>query len=63
MFQRKEQDKAPEELSEEETGNLPNKEFKVTIKETEGRLDKQTKLDIPNKELENIKNNQTQGRS
>ena len=38
-------------------------EFKVTIKETEGRLDKQTKLDIRNKELENIKNNQTQGRS
>ena len=25
MFQRKEQDKAPEELSEEETGNLPNR--------------------------------------
>ena len=57
MFQMKEQDKAPEEeLSEEETGKLPNKEFKVMIKETEGRLDEQTKLDLRNKELENIKN-------
>ena len=26
------------------------------IKETEGRLDEQTKLDLHNKELENIKN-------
>ena len=26
------------------------------IKETEGRLDEQTKLDLRNKELENIKN-------
>jgi len=30
------------------------------IKETEGRLDEQTKLDIRNKELENIKKNQTE---
>ena len=65
-FQMKEQDKATEEeLSEEEIGNLPNKEFKVMIimiiKETERRLDEQTeKLDVCNKELENIKKNQTE---
>ena len=33
MLQTKEQDKTPEELSEVETGNLPKKEFRVTIVE------------------------------
>ena len=31
MFQVKEQEKTPEELSEVEIGNLPEKEFKVMI--------------------------------
>ena len=31
MFQMKEQDKTPEELSEVEIGNLPEKEFRVMI--------------------------------
>ena len=48
-----------------ETSNLPNKEFKVVIinmcKEFGRRLDEQSdKLEVFNKELENIKNNQTE---
>ena len=31
MFQMKEQDKTPEQLSEVEIGNLPKKEFRVMI--------------------------------
>ena len=31
MFQMKEQDKTPEELSDVEIGNLPEKEFRVMI--------------------------------
>lgn len=31
MFQMKEQDKTPEELSDMEIGSLPEKEFRVTI--------------------------------
>ena len=31
MFQTKKQDKIPEELSEVEIGNLPEKEFRVMI--------------------------------
>ena len=31
MFQIKDQDKTPEELSEMEIGNLPEKEFRVMI--------------------------------
>lgn len=31
MFQMKEQDKTPEELSDVEIGSLPEKEFRVTI--------------------------------
>ena len=31
MFQMKEQDKTPEELSEVEIGSVPNEEFKVMI--------------------------------
>ena len=66
MFQMKEQDKISEgELSEMETSNLPSKEFKVMIikmlKELGRRMDKQSeKLDVLNKELENIKKNQTE---
>ena len=63
IFQNKEQDKIPEELSEVEISNLPNKEFKVIIikmfKELRRRLDEQSeKLKVFNKELENIKRKQ-----
>ena len=64
MFQTKEQDKTPEEeLSKVEIGNLPKKEFRVVIvkmiKELGRRMDAQSKkLEVFNKELENIKNNQ-----
>ena len=64
MFQTKEQGKTPEEeLNEVETGNLPEKEFRVMIikmiKELKGRIDAQSKkLEVFNKELENIENNQ-----
>ena len=48
MFQMKEQDKIPKEkLSEEETGNLPEKEFTIMIvkmtEEFERRMDAQSK--------------------
>ena len=48
MFQMKEQDKIPKEkLSEEETGNLPEKEFTVMIinmsEEFKRRMDAQSK--------------------
>ena len=57
MFQKKEQAKTPEELSEVEIGNLPEKEFRVMtvkiIKEFERRMDaKGEKLPFQ-KELEN----------
>ena len=60
MFQTKEQDKTPEEeLNEVEIGNLPRKEFRVVtvkmIKEL-GRIIDAQKLEVLNKELENIKN-------
>ena len=61
-----EQDKTPEEeLSEVEMGSLPEKEFRVVIvkmtKELGRRMDTQSqKLDVLNKELENIKKNQTE---
>ena len=65
MFQTKEQDKTPEELNEMEIGDLPEKEFRVTvvkmIKELKRRTDAQSeKLKVLNKELENIKNDQTE---
>ena len=65
MFQMKEQDKTPEELSDMEIGNLPKKEFRVMIvkmiKELRWRMDaRNEKLEVFNKELENIKNNQTE---
>ena len=69
MFQMKEKDKSPEEeLSEVEIGNLPNKEFKImVIKMIKGlgrRMDSQSeKLDVFNKELENIKKNQKEMRN
>ena len=55
MFQMKEQDKIPKEkLSEEETGNLPEKEFTIMIvkmtEEFERRMDAQSKkLDVFNR--------------
>ena len=55
MFQMKEQDKIPKEkLSEEETGNLPEKEFTImivkTTEEFERRMDAQSKkLDVFNR--------------
>lgn len=64
MFQRKEQYKvSEEELSDVETGNLPNKGFKVVFiqifKKLRRRLDEQSeKSEVFNKELETIKKNQ-----
>ena len=61
----KEQDKTlEEELSSMERGNLPEKEFRVMIvkmiKELGMRMKAQReKLEVSNKELENIQNNQT----
>ena len=68
MFQMKEQDKTPEELSEEEIGNLPNRELKVMIikmnKELRRRLDEQIeKLGVFKRNIEHIKNNQTEMKS
>ena len=56
----KEQDKTLEEPSEVEISNLHNKEFKVMImKMSWRRMDEQSeKLEVFNKELENIKKNQ-----
>ena len=68
MFQTKEHNKIPEELSEVKIGNLPKREFRVVcfffkydpIKEVRKRMDvRRKKLEVFNKELENIKNNQT----
>ena len=62
----KEQDKTPEEeRSEVDIGNLPQKEFSMVIvkmiKVLVRRTDAQSeKLEVINKELENIKNNQTE---
>lgn len=55
IFQMKEQDKIPEELSEVEMGNLPNRGFKVmsvkTFRELGRRLNEQSeKLEVFNKE-------------
>ena len=55
IFQMKEQDKIPEELSEVEMGNLPNRGFKVmsvkTFRELGRRLNEQSeKLKVFNKE-------------
>ena len=65
MFQKKEQDKnQKEKLSEVETGNLPEKEFTVTVVEMTRdigkRMEIQTKKteEMFNKELEDLKNKQ-----
>ena len=55
IFQMKEQDKTPKELSEVEMGNLPSREFKVLntkmFKELGRRLNEQSeKLEVFNKE-------------
>ena len=67
MFQVKEQEKTPEEqLSEVKIGNLPEEEFRVMtvkmIQELGKKMDTQNKKlqELYNKELENIKNNQTE---
>ena len=61
----KEQDKTPEELGEVEIDNLPDKEVKLMTlkmcKELGRRLDEQSKKsEFFNKDLENIKKNQTE---
>ena len=58
------QSKTPEELSEVEIGNLPQKWFWVVIvkiiKEVGRRMDAEREmLEVFSKELENSKNNQT----
>ena len=58
------QSKTPEELSEVEIGNLPQKWFWVVIvkiiKEVGRRMDAEREmLEVFSKELENTKNNQT----
>ena len=66
MFQMKEQHKTPEEqLSDMEIGNLTEKEFRVMIarmiQELRKRMDAQSKkLQVFNKELENVKSYQTE---
>ena len=62
IFQMKEQDKTPEELSKVETSNLSRKEFKVMIinmfNKLGTRMDKHSEKF--NKELENTQKNQTE---
>ena len=65
MFQMKEQDKKPEvQLSELVVGNLPEKEFRIMIvkmiQDPGKGMEAQTEKiqEIPNKELDDIKNNQ-----
>ena len=60
IFQMKEQNKTLKELSEVEMGNLPSTGFKVTsvktFRELGRRLNEQSeKLEVLNKEWENIK--------
>ena len=61
IFQTKEQDKTPEELSEVEIGNLPEKEFRVMIikmmKELRRRMHRAKSSKFLT-ELEKTKNNQ-----
>ena len=64
MSQMKEQDKTPEELSEEEIGNLPEKEFRVMTVKMIQDLGKRTEVQIEkiqemfHKDLEELKNKQ-----
>ena len=62
MFQTKEQDKTPEEdLSEAEISNPHGNEFKLMtikmLKKTQEKSEWTEKLEIFNKDLENIKKN------
>ena len=65
MFQMKDQDKTAEELSDVDVSNLPEKEFRVMIVKVIQELGRKMDAQIDklqgffNKELENIKNNQT----
>ena len=67
MYQMKEQDKTPEkQLNEVEIGNLPEKEFRIIIvkmiqdlgKRKEAKIEKMQ--EICNKDLEELKNKQTE---
>ena len=67
MYQMKEHDKTPEkQLNEVEIGNLPEKEFRITImkmiqdlgKRMEAKIEKMQEM--INKDLEELKNKQTQ---
>ena len=75
MYQMKEQDKTPEKkLNEVEIGNLPEKEFRITIvkmiqdlgKRMEAKIEKMQEMfnkdleDLKNKHLEELKNKQTE---
>ena len=64
MFQMKEHDKTPDELSELEIINLPNKELKVIIVKMLKELRKMHEGSKKfNRELEYIKKNQTELRN
>ena len=56
MFQMKEQNKTPEEISKMETGNVPKKEFKVMIIKMTKEL--QNRMDAKSKKLEVLTKNQ-----
>ena len=67
MYQMKEQDKTPEkQLNEVETGNLPEKEFRIMIvkmiqdigKRMEAKIEKMQEMF--NKDLKELKNKQTE---
>ena len=64
MLQKKEQGKIPQELNEEEIGNLPEKEFRVMIVKMIQDLRKRMEAQIKkiqeefNKDLEELKNKQ-----
>ena len=75
MYQMKEQDKTPEkQLNEVETGNLPEKEFRVMIvkiiqdlwKRMEAKIKKMQEMfnkdleELKSKHLEELKNKQTE---
>lgn len=65
MFQKKEQDKSPQKQPNEETGNLPEKEFRVMtvkiIQDLRKRMETQNKKlqEMFNQELEDLKTKQT----
>lgn len=65
MFQKKEQDKSPQNQPNEEIGNLPEKEFRVMtvkiIQDLRKRMEPQNKKlqEMFNQELEDLKNKQT----